>query len=117
MQRKYFSALKMVEHEYNKKTPFSMTLKLYKVSLFFSCMSLFIVFTVSSIVLIRTWREYKNVLHLEACQASELDCLHKDNEKYRAHIIQLLNDDEFVEHIARQRIGYVENDEILFRFD
>jgi hypothetical protein len=54
-----FFALKMVEYEYNKKMTLSMALKLYKVSLIFSYVLLFVVFSTSGIVLIRTWREYK----------------------------------------------------------
>jgi cell division protein FtsB len=47
----------------------------------------------------------------------ELERQCSKNEKYRAHIIQMLNDKEFVEHVARQKVGYIKNDEILFRFD
>ncbi|MDR0351778.1 MAG: septum formation initiator family protein [Puniceicoccales bacterium] len=94
-----------------------MTFKLYKISLFFSCLLLLGVLAASGIVLMRTWREYKTIFHLEISQTLELEQLRNKNENYRAHIIQMLNDKEFVEYIARQTIGYIKNDEILFRFD
>ncbi|MDR1458205.1 MAG: septum formation initiator family protein, partial [Puniceicoccales bacterium] len=59
----------------------------------------------------------RTIFRLETCQVLELERQCSKNEKYRAHIIQMLNDKEFVEHVARQKVGYIKNDEILFRFD
>jgi hypothetical protein len=61
------------------------------------------VFVVSGVVLVRTWREYRTIFLLETSQVLELEPQCSKNEKYMAHIIQMLNDEEFVEHMAGQK--------------
>ena len=68
-------------------------------------------------LVIRTYNELKNFQIREA--RLEMRLLEAENEFKRKEIYskRLLEDDEFLERVARQRLGYARPDELLFRFN
>lgn len=68
-------------------------------------------------LIIRTYNELKNFQIRES--RLELRLLEAKNEFKRkeAYFKRLLEDDEFLERVARQRLGYARPNELLFRFD
>lgn len=68
-------------------------------------------------LIIRTYNELKNFQIRES--RLELRLLEAENEFKRkeAYFKRLLEDDEFLERVARQRLGYARPNELLFRFD
>lgn len=68
-------------------------------------------------LIIRTYHELKNFQIRES--RLELRLLEAGNEFKRkeAYFKRLLEDDEFLERVARQRLGYARPNELLFRFD
>ena len=68
-------------------------------------------------LVIRTYNELKNFQIREA--RLEMRLLEAENEFKRKEIYfkRLLEDDEFLEKVARQRLGYARPDELLFRFN
>ena len=68
-------------------------------------------------LVIRTYNELKNFQRRES--RLELRILEAESEFKRkeAYFKRLLEDDEFLERVARQRLGYARPDELLFRFN
>ena len=67
-------------------------------------------------VILKTHREYKNFKMREARVAEKLTQARKESEQKEAYIARLLNDEDFLERVVRERLGYSRPDELLFRF-
>jgi cell division protein DivIC len=96
-----------------------LTRLLNRTSLWFTMPVLVLVLLIiffSSLV-IRTYNELKNFQMRES--RLELRLLEAESEFKRkeAYFKRLLEDDEFLERVARQRLGYARPDELLFRFN
>ena len=67
-------------------------------------------------LLLRTHREYKNFRARESRIEQKLIQARKEFDRKEAYITRLLEDPEFLERVARERLGYARPDELLFRF-
>lgn len=67
--------------------------------------------------LMSTRREYQafKERHVEAQQ--RLQVLREERDQREAYLRAFLNDPEFVERVVRERLGYVQPGEVLFRFE
>lgn len=67
--------------------------------------------------LMSTRREYQafKERHMEA--QHRLQVLREERDQREAYLRAFLNDPEFVERVVRERLGYVQPGEILFRFE
>ena len=73
----------------------------------------FIVFFCS--LILQTYREYKNFKAQESRIEEKL--IQARNElEYKEVYLNLLEDPDFLERVARERLGYARPDELLFRF-
>jgi cell division protein FtsB len=75
-----------------------------------SCM----VFFVS--VLLGTYREYEHFQERERRIVADLEQARSEFARREAYFYRLLNDPEFLERVARERLGYARPDELVFRF-
>jgi cell division protein FtsB len=68
-------------------------------------------------LILQTYREYQNFkLREQRVERKLLQAQEKFRQK-EAYIARLLDDPEFLERVARERLGYSKPDELLFRFD
>ena len=67
-------------------------------------------------LLLRTHREYENFRAREDRIEQKLIQARKEFEQKEAYLTRLIEDPEFLERIARERLGYARPDELLFRF-
>jgi len=67
-------------------------------------------------LLLRTHREYENFRARESRIEQKLIQARKEFDQKEAYLTRLLEDPEFLERIARERLGYARPDELLFRF-
>jgi len=63
----------------------------------------------------QTYREYKNFKARETRIEAKLIQARKELE-YKEMYLSLLDDPDFLERVARERLGYARPDELLFRF-
>ena len=66
---------------------------------------------------IRTYNELKNFQAEEIRLKQRNLELENEFKRKEAYFKRLLEDDEFLERVARQRLGYARPDELLFRFN
>lgn len=66
-------------------------------------------------LILQTYREYKNFKASEAKIEEKLLQARKEFN-YKEIYLELLEDPEFLERVARERLGYARPDELLFRF-
>ena len=62
-------------------------------------------------------REYAVVQQRHAELSDELTHLREERLEKEAYLRRFLKDREFVERVVRERLGYVEPGEVLFRFE
>ena len=68
-----------------------------------------------SSLILQTHREYKNFKARELRIEEKLIQARKELE-YKEMYLSLLDDPDFLERVARERLGYARPDELLFRF-
>ncbi len=69
------------------------------------------------LALMSTQREYQAFRERHADAELRLQVLRAERDKREAYLRAFLNDPEFVERVVRERLGYVEPGEVLFRFE
>lgn len=77
---------------------------------------LFLILFFSGLV-IRTYNELKNFQMREARLEQRLLEVENEFKRKEAYYKRLLEDDHFLERVARQRLGYARPDELIFRFN
>ena len=65
----------------------------------------------------RAYQEYRHILWREQEQSHRLEQLRHAQQQQQAYLQHLLTDEEFFEHVVKQHMGYLHNEEILFRFE
>ncbi|MEO0794249.1 MAG: septum formation initiator family protein [Verrucomicrobiota bacterium] len=90
--------------------------KVYQYLLPALAIALACVCAVFAVVFMQTWRENKAFAEREAAAKAELARLVEQNDLQQAHLTQLLNDPELVERVARDRLGYSREGEVIFKF-
>lgn len=68
-------------------------------------------------LLLQTYREYASFQARELAYRERLDALEVEVDAYEAYLNRLLSDPEFLEHVARERLGYSRAGELIFRFE
>ncbi|MDR3143295.1 MAG: hypothetical protein LBT57_00330 [Puniceicoccales bacterium] len=63
------------------------------------------------------YREYRYLLQVEKKQGQKLDQRRRTHQQQQAHLQHLLTDEEFFEHIVKQRTGCLQDNELLFHFE
>ena len=66
-------------------------------------------------LMLQTYREYKNFKVRELRIEEKLIQARKELE-YKEMYLSLMEDPDFLERVARERLGYARPDELLFRF-
>ena len=77
--------------------------------------TLLVVVVFFSSLILRTHREYKNFKARELRIEEKLIQARKKLE-YKEMYLSLMDDPDFLERVARERLGYARPDELLFRF-
>lgn len=67
-------------------------------------------------LLLKTHREFENFKARQDRIESRLIQARNEFEEKEAYLKRLLEDPEFLERVARERLGYSRPDELLFRF-
>ena len=67
-------------------------------------------------LVLKTYREYRNFKEREYGMEAKLLQVRKEFDRKEAYLARLLDDPEFLERVARERLGYARPDELLFRF-
>jgi cell division protein DivIC len=80
------------------------------------CMLAVLVIFFCSLIL-QTHREYSNFKARENRIELKLIQARKEFDQKEAYLNRLLEDPEFLERVARERLGYSRPGELLFRFD
>ncbi len=89
----------------------------YKI-LFFILMGVFCVICgVYSTIFVRTYRQYNCLSGQQDRYESSIRCASKQIKKREYYLNKIIQDREFLDHVVRERLGYVQPGEILFRFD
>ena len=78
---------------------------------------LLVVVTVFALLLLRTWREYSVHQTREAALQQSIDRAQAERTYKQAYLNKLLTDSDFFERVARERLGYSREDEIIIRFE
>jgi len=65
---------------------------------------------------LRTYREFQTFQRKEARLEEELAQARQKFERKEAYLTKLLEDEAFLERVARRRLGYARPDELIFRF-
>lgn len=68
-----------------------------------------------SSLILQTYREYKNFKVRELRIEEKLIQARKELD-YKEMYLSLMEDPDFLERVARERLGYARPDELLFRF-
>ena len=68
-------------------------------------------------LILQTYREYQNFKLREQRVERKLQQAQEKFRQKEAYIARLLDDPEFLERVARERLGYSKPDELLFRFE
>jgi cell division protein FtsB len=69
------------------------------------------------LVWMQTRREYAHFEERRSEAAERLAELRRERESKEAYLRAFLGDPDFVERVIRERMGYVEPGEIVFRFE
>lgn len=69
-----------------------------------------------SSLLLKTHREFENFKSRQDRIETRLIQARNEFERKEAYLTRLLEDPEFLERVARERLGYSRPDELLFRF-
>jgi cell division protein FtsB len=77
--------------------------------------SLLVLVVFFSGLILQTYREYKNFKAKELRIEEKLTQARKELE-YKEMYLSLMEDPDFLERVARERLGYARPDELLFRF-
>lgn len=67
-------------------------------------------------LLLKTHREFQNFKDRQDRIESKLIQARKEFQQKEAYLARLLEDPEFLERVARERLNYSRPDELLFRF-
>ena len=67
-------------------------------------------------LILKTHREYKNFKDRENRVETKLLQARKEFAQKEAYLVRLIGDSEFLERVARDRLGYARSDELIFRF-
>lgn len=67
-------------------------------------------------LLLKTHREFRNFKARQDRIEAKFIQARKEFEQKEAYIAQMVEDPEFLERVARERLGYSRPDELLFRF-
>ena len=67
-------------------------------------------------LVLKTNREYQNFKVRENRIETKLTQVRKEFAQKEAYMARLIDDPEFLERVARERLGYARPDELLFRF-
>ena len=67
-------------------------------------------------LVIKTHREYNNFKERENRVETKLTQARKEFAQKEAYLVRLIDDPEFLERVARKRLGYARSDELIFRF-
>ena len=67
-------------------------------------------------LILKTHREYKNFKDRENRVETKLLQARKEFAQKEAYLARLIGDSEFLERVARDRLGYARSDELIFRF-
>ena len=67
-------------------------------------------------MLLKTHREFQNFKERQDRIESKLIQARKEFQEKEAYLARLLEDPEFLDRVARERLGYSRPDELLFRF-
>lgn len=73
--------------------------------------------TFFGMIFTQTLRENQAFRERESALRKDLDQARMDFAYREEYLNKLLSDPEFYEKVVREKLGYVESDEILFRFD
>jgi cell division protein FtsB len=65
----------------------------------------------------RTHQEYRHLLQLEQQQLQKLRQSQQLHQQQQAYLQHLLTDEDFLEYVVKRHMGYVHDDEVLFRFE
>ncbi len=64
----------------------------------------------------QSWREYDHFSERELNARHKLAAIRSDLSTQQQYLRKLLDDDNFVEHVIRDRMVYSRSDELVFRF-
>lgn len=69
--------------------------------------------------LLQAWREYQHFRQREIAYQQQLQGRQDEMLLKKAYLNRILDskDPQFIERIARQKLGYVRPDEVIFRFE
>ena len=67
-------------------------------------------------LVLKTHREFKNFQVRENRVETKLTQARKEFAQKEAYLLRLLEDPEFLERVARERLGYARPNELIFRF-
>ena len=68
-------------------------------------------------VFIQTWREYEGFQAREAARLKVVELARVDFQRKDDYFRLLISDQAFLERVVRERLGYAQPDETVFRFD
>lgn len=83
----------------------------------FLAVGLVAVVAVFSLLLLRTWREYSVHQTRETALQQSLERAQAESAYKKAYLNKLLTDSTFFERVARERLGYSRENEIIIRFE
>lgn len=85
----------------------------------YALFGLFLLFVVIGFgfILLKTYRERKVFQQAESNLEDSLVRIKDEVKVKEDYLKRLEGDSDFLEWVGRQRIGYIESDEIIFRFD
>jgi len=90
---------------------------LYKILFFVFSGILVSICLVFGFILFHSYQRYQTFKQGERRLQNELFAAQESFQKREAYLSRLLSDPAFFEHVVRQRLGYSEKDEVIFRFD
>lgn len=67
-------------------------------------------------VFVQTWKEYEGFQAREAARLRQLEVARAEFQRKDEYFRLLLSDDAFLERVVRERLGYAQPDETVFRF-
>lgn len=91
--------------------------RLTKIAVILSSMLLCAVTASFAIVLMQNWRQYESLKETEMRLQSRLSQVKQELRIKKQYYELLCNDPDFIERIARQKLGYAHPNEIIFRFE
>ncbi len=90
---------------------------LYKTIVAALSVVLLAVVSVFGVLLVRTSGEYSGYREREIVLLEEIETAKEERSYKQAYLKKLLNDPEFFERVARERLGYSRDGEIIIRFE